>query len=127
MGHYGNAATAEDVAQWAGVSIGSVINYTECTMIAILDQHEEFVKVPTINSLDAELARRFVEAKSCEAWKGGIFATDGSTINLFQKPTLYGETYYNRKSRYSLNCQVGTCVPYIRFMADAVAAYRHAA
>ena len=67
MGHYGNATTVEDVAQWAGVSIGSVINYMECTMIAILDQHEEFMKVPTINSFDAELAQRFVEVKLCEA------------------------------------------------------------
>lgn len=112
-GHYGNAASAEDVSQWAGVSVGSVVNCTDRTMIAILDQHDDFVSVPTAHSLDAELARRFVEAKSCEAWRGGIFAADGTSINLFQKPALYGETYYDRKSRYSLNCQVrlGICVP----------------
>ncbi|KAG2158787.1 uncharacterized protein EDB93DRAFT_1044497, partial [Suillus bovinus] len=32
--------------------------------------------------------------------------TDGSTINLYEKPSLYGEAFYDRKSNYSLNCQI---------------------
>lgn len=112
-GHYGNAISTEDVAQWAGISVGSVVNCTNRVMAALLDQHDEFVFMPSEGSLDAELARMFVEAKSCTAWRGGIFAVDGSTFNLFEKPSLYGETFYDRKSRYSLNCQVRkirTCV-----------------
>ncbi|KAF8545964.1 hypothetical protein OG21DRAFT_1479735 [Imleria badia] len=38
--------------------------------------------------------------------EGGIFAVDGSTFNLFEKPSSYGKTLYDRKSRYSLNCQI---------------------
>ena len=105
-GHYGNAISTEDVAQWAGISTGSVINCTNQVMFALLVQHDEFVFVPSAQSEDAELARTFVEARSCSAWKQGIFAADGSTFNLFKKLSLYGETFYDRKSRYSLNCQV---------------------
>jgi len=36
-GHYGNACTPEDVAQWAGISVGTVVNCTHCVMAAILD------------------------------------------------------------------------------------------
>ena len=105
-GHYGNTISTEDVAQWAGISTGSVINCTNRVMLALLVQHDEFVFVPSAQSEDAELAHTFVEARSCSAWKQGIFAADGSTFNLFEKPSLYGETFYDRKSRYSLNCQV---------------------
>ena len=105
-GHYGNAISTEDVAQWADISTGSVINCTNQVMLALLVQHDEFVFVPSAQSEDAELAHTFVEARSCSAWKQGIFAVDGSTFNLFKKLSLYGETFYDRKSRYSLNCQV---------------------
>ncbi|KIK79825.1 hypothetical protein PAXRUDRAFT_70715, partial [Paxillus rubicundulus Ve08.2h10] len=39
-------------------------------------------------------------------WRNGVFAVDGSAINLFAKPGLYGETLYDQKSNHSLNCQV---------------------
>ena len=117
-GHYGNMISMEDVAQWTGVSVGSVVNCTERTMIALLEQHNEFIIVPKEFSLDSELAHRFVDAKSCDAWRGGIFVVDGLTFNLFEKPAHYGETFYDRISQYSLNCQVwityfGTMHPFI--------------
>ncbi|KIK99114.1 hypothetical protein PAXRUDRAFT_132761, partial [Paxillus rubicundulus Ve08.2h10] len=39
-------------------------------------------------------------------WRNGIFVVDGSTINLFAKPGLYRETFYDWKLNYSLNCQL---------------------
>ena len=109
-GHYGNAISSEDVAQWAGVSVGSVINCTHWVMVAILDQHDKFIGIPCTTSKDAKEAREYVEERTCPGWRNGIFVADGSTINLFEKPSIYGETFYDRKSRYSLNCQVGlTC------------------
>lgn len=107
-GHYGNAASPEDVAQWAGVSVGSVVNCTNRVMAAILDQHDLFVNIPSEDSEDMEMARELAEAKTCPAWRNGVFAADGSAIPLFAKPSIYGETFYDRKSRYSLNCQVRT-------------------
>jgi hypothetical protein len=55
-GHYGNAISTEDVAQWAGISVGSVVNCTNRVMAVLLDQHNEFIFMPSEGSLDAELA-----------------------------------------------------------------------
>lgn len=105
-GHYGNAVSPEDVGQWAGVSVGTVINCSNRIMIALLDQHDTFISFPTADSEDAELARQYSESKTCPEWRNGILAMDGTAINLYTKPGFFGETFYNRKSQYSLSCQV---------------------
>ncbi|KIK79193.1 hypothetical protein PAXRUDRAFT_161959, partial [Paxillus rubicundulus Ve08.2h10] len=48
----------------------------------------------------------WLKERSCPGWRNGIFIMDGSTINIFEKPGVYGETFYDRKSKYSLNFQV---------------------
>ncbi|KAG2342246.1 hypothetical protein BDR05DRAFT_1027075 [Suillus weaverae] len=98
-GHYGNAISSADVCQWAGVSIGSVTNCTNHLMIALLF-------FPTLNSDDAGHSWKYVQDHTCPEWRNGILTADGSLINLCDKPGLYGETFYSRKSQYSLNCQV---------------------
>jgi hypothetical protein len=105
-GHYGNAISLEDVAQWAGVSVGSVVNCTNRVMGAILAQHDHFVGFPALDSQDAEQARHFVESRTCPEWRNGIFAVDGSTIDLYAKPGFHGEVFFDRKSKYSVGCQV---------------------
>jgi hypothetical protein len=57
-GQYGNTTSPEDVSQWAGVSIGSVINCTHRAMAAILDQHDIFVTFPTEGSEELESAQQ---------------------------------------------------------------------
>ncbi|KIK18705.1 hypothetical protein PISMIDRAFT_14194 [Pisolithus microcarpus 441] len=49
-GHYGNACAPEDVVQWAGVSVGTVVNCTHRVMAALLDQHDEFIFIPHVRS-----------------------------------------------------------------------------
>ncbi|KIK19865.1 hypothetical protein PISMIDRAFT_44310, partial [Pisolithus microcarpus 441] len=44
-GHYRNACLPEDIGQWAGVSIGMVVNCTHCVITALLDQHNNFVYI----------------------------------------------------------------------------------
>ena len=107
-GHYGNAISPEDVAQWAGVSVGSVINCTHRVMIALLSLHNEYIGVPPLESEEMELLRKFVEERTCPGWWNGVFAADGSAIPLFQKPGYFGKTFYDRKSTYSMNFQVRT-------------------
>ncbi|KIK83840.1 hypothetical protein PAXRUDRAFT_153002 [Paxillus rubicundulus Ve08.2h10] len=51
-GHYGNASSPEDIAQWAGVSVGMVINCIHCVMVAILDQHNQYIYMPSSHSRD---------------------------------------------------------------------------
>lgn len=113
VGHYGNAATPEDFCQWSGYSVGTIINCTNRVMLALLSKQTDFIGVPAVESEDFRLAHEFVEERTCAAWKGGVFATDGSAINLFAKPSHYGDTFTDRKGRYSMNCQVrrGTCLP----------------
>jgi hypothetical protein len=105
-GHYGNAISLEDVAQWAGVSVGSVVNCTNRVMVAVLDAHDQFICFPAGDSEDKDLAQKFAESRTCPEWRGGFLAVDGSTMDLFTKPGYYGETFYDRKSKYSLGCQV---------------------
>lgn len=105
-GHYGNAISLEDVAQWAGVSVGSVVNCTHRVMIALLEEHDRFISFPAANSEDAELAQQFAESRTCPEWRHGFLVIDGSTIDLATKPAYFGETFYDRKSKYSLGCQV---------------------
>ncbi|KIK91419.1 hypothetical protein PAXRUDRAFT_149532, partial [Paxillus rubicundulus Ve08.2h10] len=40
------------------------------------------------------------ESWTCCSWRNGVFTTDGSTIDL------YGETFLDWKSNYSLKCQL---------------------
>ena len=68
--------TPEDVAQWAGVSVGLVVNCTNHVMLTILSKHNKFVYVPEAESEVVESVHMFVEVKTCTAWKGGIFAAD---------------------------------------------------
>ncbi|KIK93879.1 hypothetical protein PAXRUDRAFT_144044, partial [Paxillus rubicundulus Ve08.2h10] len=93
-GHYGNEISPEYVAQWAGVSVGSVINCTNCVIVAILDQHDTFVQFPVLDSEDVKIACAYTQEHSCPEWCNGILAADGSAFCLHAKPTLHSETFY---------------------------------
>jgi len=105
-GHYGNACTPEDVAQWAGISVGTVVNCTHRVMAAILDQHDEFIYTPDVRSEDMHRAREFTESRTCCTWRNGVFTADGTAVNLYARPGMFGDCFYDRKGHFSLNCQV---------------------
>ncbi|KAG2336340.1 hypothetical protein BDR05DRAFT_868954, partial [Suillus weaverae] len=86
-------------------------------MTALLEQHDAFIKFPPLNSDDAARAHHYVQSKSCPEWQNGILAVDGSFFNLHQKPGHYGESFYSRKSQYSLNCQA-VIMPHNLIIAD---------
>ncbi|KAG2064094.1 hypothetical protein BDR04DRAFT_1182220 [Suillus decipiens] len=109
-GHYGNAITLEDVAQWACVCVGSMVNCTNCVMIA-------FVCFLADNSEDADLACKFAESCTCPEWKSGFLVIDGSTMDLFTKASYYGETFFDRKPKYSLGYQA-VILPHNLFIMD---------
>ncbi|KAH7905417.1 hypothetical protein BJ138DRAFT_1017729 [Hygrophoropsis aurantiaca] len=104
VGHYGNAISPEYVAEWAGVSVGTVFNCTHRVMVALLDQHDTFIRFP--DAVDAERSKAYCEERTCPIWRNGYLAVDGSAVNLFEKPGFHGQDFYDRKSNYSLNCQV---------------------
>jgi hypothetical protein len=111
VGHYGNAAITQDVAEWAGVAVGTVYNCYKRVMLAILHWHDAVIHFnPAQNEndhLEKERAKVWIEGKTIPAWRGGFLCIDGTTFNLFQKPGLHGEVFFDRKSQYSFTNQVG--------------------
>lgn len=55
-GHYGNSISPQDVCQWAGVSVRSVINCTNRVMAALLAEHDNFISFPALDSVEAARA-----------------------------------------------------------------------
>ncbi|KIK79474.1 hypothetical protein PAXRUDRAFT_161215 [Paxillus rubicundulus Ve08.2h10] len=51
-------------------------------------------------------AQEYTESWTCCSWRNGVFAADGSAINLFAKPGRYRKTFFDLKSNYSSNCQL---------------------
>ncbi|KIK79583.1 hypothetical protein PAXRUDRAFT_160943, partial [Paxillus rubicundulus Ve08.2h10] len=109
-GHYGNAISPEYIAQCAGVSTGLVIDYTNHVMVAILGQHDTFMQFPALDSEDMTISCAYTQEHSCPEWHNGILAADGSAFHLHAKLTLHGETFFDHKSNYSLNCQVSILI-----------------
>ena len=104
FGHNGNAASVEAVAQWAGVSAGTVVNCTCRVIIAFLVLHDSAVHWPSED--EKEELKQWVEGVSCYTWRDGYCMVDGTPVMLFQKPGYHGETYFDRKSNSSLNLLV---------------------
>ena len=98
VGHYGNTSSPDDVAQWAGVSMGTVMNCTNRVMAALLARHNAFIYIPGVHSNNMHQARIFAESWTCCGWRNG---------NLYARPGIFGDGFYDRKSNFSLNCQVG--------------------
>ena len=106
FGHNGNAASLQSIANWAGIGKGTVELYTHRVMIALL--RPEFMRNAVRWPSDEEkgAAKKWVQAHSCKAWRGGWCFVDGTLVPLSTRPYWYGESYFDRKCRYSLNVQV---------------------
>lgn len=99
VGHYGNAATMEDLAEWAGVSIGTVYNCFKQVMIAILRHHDNKIHFDPLDHKDQEEWKRsqqWVEGKMCREWRRGFLCVDSTPFNLFQKPGWHGEGFFDK-------------------------------
>ena len=105
FGHDDNSTSVEAVAQWAGVSVGTVIKATRQVIIAFLLLHDSVICWP--NEEEKKAAKDWVEKESCPSWRDGFCMVDGTLIPLFEKPGHHGEAYFDQKSNYSLNVQVG--------------------
>lgn len=103
-GHYGNAASPEDIAQWAGGSAGWVDKCTNRVMVALLSLHDTAIHLPT--ATEKETAKAWVQEQTCEEWRGGFLLVDGTKFPVFQRPGLHGDAWYDKNKDYSLDCQV---------------------
>ena len=105
FGHNGNAAGLQGVANWAAVGKGTVLLVTQQVMMVILwpEFMEEVVHFPTAEEKKA--AKKWVHKHSCKAWHHGWCLVDGTLVPLAECPSWFGESYFDRKCRYSLNIQ----------------------
>lgn len=53
-----------------------------------------------------EKAKQWVEEQSCPFWRDGWLMVDGTLVPLWSRPGFFGNTFFDRKSNYSLNVQV---------------------
>jgi hypothetical protein len=108
FGHDGNAAGLQATANWAGVAKGTVTLVACRVMTALLRPEfmQSVVRWPT--DQEKEDAKLWVEQHSCHAWRNGWCFVDGTLVPLANRPPWYGESHYDRKSRYCLNFQVCT-------------------
>ena len=106
FGRDGNASGLQDVANWAGVAKGTVSLVSRRVMVAVLRPGfmEDAVKFP--DNEEIEDAKEWVKNHSLRSWKNGWCFVDGTLVPLATRPEWFGESYWDRKDRYSLNVQV---------------------
>jgi hypothetical protein len=107
-GHYGNASSPEDTAQWSGVSVGAVEKSTDRVIIALLSHHDEAIHLP--DAIEKEQSKAYVEDALCAEWRGGFLLADGSKFPFYQRPGLHGDAWFDKDGAYSIDCQV--CLAY---------------
>jgi hypothetical protein len=113
FGHFGNAASTMKVALQFGVGYGTVRLCTSRVMKACCSSQFRNAAVQWSSAEAKEVAKQWVEDTSCPAWRDGWLMVDGTLIPLFQRPAFFGNTWFDRKSNYSLNVQVRGSLPYI--------------
>src|SRR5208282_1915083 len=80
------------IAQWAGVSAGTVVNCTRRVMIGFLALHDSVIRWPSED--EKEKSKQWVEEVSCYAWRDGYCMVDGTPIVLFQTPGYHDKAYF---------------------------------
>jgi hypothetical protein len=110
FGHYGNGASVKKVALLFGVGYGTVKLVTARVLKACCSEkfRSASVQWPGANTATKETAKVWVEKASCPEWRNGWLMVDGTLVPLFRRPAFFGNTWFDRKSNYSMNVQVKT-------------------
>ena len=106
FGHYGNAASTLKVALWAGVGFGTVPLVTKRVIKALCSERFRRSALRWSSNEAKAAAKAWVEESSCPAWRDGWLMVDGTLVPLFMRPAFFGNTWFDRKSNYSMNVQV---------------------
>ncbi|KAG2337360.1 hypothetical protein BDR05DRAFT_859444, partial [Suillus weaverae] len=102
IGHYGNAATTEDIADWAGVSVETVYNCYKHMMIMILQLHDQAIHFDLLN---LRAGKTYVEKRTCPEWCSGFLCADGTSSPLYEKLSWHKAGFFDKNSNYSLTDQ----------------------
>ena len=102
LGTYGNANSLLRNAHHSGYSEGSIVNYMDRVVTAILALHDRFVKWPNAE----ERSRIKYRSRSKSGISGAVGIVDGTPVNFSQRPSIDGETFFSRKGVYCINLQL---------------------
>lgn len=102
LGSHGNGVSVGKVARNYKVSAGTVCNYTERVIEAILAVKDRFIGWPNASE------RRYIsqEFKNTFGFPGVVGVIDGTKVKIEQKPADQGETYCDRNHQYTINVQL---------------------
>jgi hypothetical protein len=109
--HFGNTASTLKVALWAGIGYSTVDWVTKHIMVAVCREEFHHATLHWPDGEEKKAVKEWVEANSCPAWRDGWLMVYGTLVPLFSHPRFYGNTWYDRKSNYSMNVQVH---PFVR-------------
>ena len=102
FGKDGNGVSVGQVSRLLGVSDGSVINFTNRVIVAILNVKDRFMRWP--DSIERErISDYFGRTKG---FYGCVGLLDGTLVVLAQAPHIDPSSYWSRKQNYSINVQV---------------------
>ncbi|KAF8576065.1 hypothetical protein K439DRAFT_1649384 [Ramaria rubella] len=105
FGHFGNAASLQKVGLWAGWGYRTVDLCTKRIMTAVCHEPFRRIVMQWPNEEVKENAKAWVEKQSCPRWRDRWCMVDGTLVPLFARPGFFGNSWYDRKSNYSLNVQ----------------------
>ena len=92
FGCYGNGISIGRVARFAGISNGSVWNFTKRVITAIRSLTADYVYWPD-EGQRIRIAKRFFQKHGLKYCVGIV---DGTPVIFLQKPGVDGETFYDR-------------------------------
>ena len=109
FGTYGNNSSLQAIAHWAGIGKGTVHRVTRRVIVAVFESgmQKDHIRWSLEGSETREAAKQWVEDIGASSeWRDGWCMIDGTTISLFEKSHYYGDAFFDRKSRYSINVQI---------------------
>lgn len=104
LGSYGNGNSALDIGKFLSIARGSVHNYINRAISAVLKLEASTITWPDVDERRV-IAQRI---KQKYGFVNCVGITDGTLFPLATKPRCNGEDYFSRKSSYSVNALV-TC------------------
>ncbi len=107
MGSYGNAASLTKIGDLCGMGKGTVDKVCRRVITAIQSSNLRTTHVRWPAESEREEAKRWVEEQAeVKEWRNGFCMVDGTLVPLYRKQSHYGETFFDRKSHYSINVQI---------------------
>lgn len=98
FGTYGNSSSFIQLGQRYAIADGSVKNFTNRVITALLNVKDRYIKWPT----QAQKNRHKKKVLKEFDFPNCVGIIDGTHFNLHCKPTVQGEAYFSRKSRYGI-------------------------